>query len=458
MKLNLLALCNKEEMLEILKTIEANVYIFLSPWKLSQKEIPCKNQILGKNVFVYAHKALKKGKYFGKIKWNDITPLDGYLVKDMAQCEQETLRMVDRIKRIRNTYDTRRDYYLKNLRYWDYILKKYKINFFYRCAPPHEGYDNIIAHLCRIYGIRAVYSNPFFTNDGLFRYFASDVESVFPDFDYRKDQDNPELLSEIKKYFEMHWNKNKPKIIPPVNPKPAVQKRLLKMNKSIIKFYNSKCVKPDLTKPYIYMPLHYQWEATTCPMGGVFTNQELAVEILSRVGMPVYVKEHPRMSKNRSLEFYQKMLAMPNVKFISTKEDNYSLIDNSMFVATITGTAGFEAMLRGKPVIVFGDIYYMYGPGVWHVACWDNLKNVLENIKNYIPDENKIENFLKTLQTYLFRHNTKSIIQALSKEIIKNDVADELVFEDFPPLDNCTNKEASSLCLHCNECRRFDDD
>lgn len=40
------------------------------------------------------------------------------------------------------------------------------------------------------------------------------------------------------------------------------------------------------------------------------------------------------------------------------------MIRNSEFVATITGTAGFEAISGGKPVLAFGLAWYRGLPGV----------------------------------------------------------------------------------------------
>jgi hypothetical protein len=43
---------------------------------------------------------------------------------------------------------------------------------------------------------------------------------------------------------------------------------------------------PTAETPYVYLPLHLQPEATTSPMGGVFTDQYLALETLVRALPP----------------------------------------------------------------------------------------------------------------------------------------------------------------------------
>ena len=45
-------------------------------------------------------------------------------------------------------------------------------------------------------------------------------------------------------------------------------------------------------------------------------------------------------------------------------ENTISLIKGSVAVATITGTAGWEALFHGKPVIAFGLAWYRWAQGV----------------------------------------------------------------------------------------------
>jgi uncharacterized pyridoxamine 5'-phosphate oxidase family protein len=450
--MNILALCNQTEAIEILRTIRADKYIFINSVKVRGKHFPKNSNLtLGKNVFVYAHRALKKGRYFPKINWNKIPPLDGDLIEEMSLCEQETLKMCDRIGPISKNFEARRNYYYNNLRYFSYILLHHKIDVFYRCAPPHEGYDNVIAHLCKYYGIPAFYANPFHTNKGKLRYFARNVKNNFPDFDEKRSEiigkyKDMEIIlrEELEELLNTHWDHKIPSVIPPRNPKPKIQRKLLVLHKNLIKFYNSYCIKPNLKEKYIYFPLHYQYEATTCPMGGPFVDQHLAVELLSRTGITIYVKEHPRMSKNRNLEYYKKLLRIPNVRFVSQKTDNYALIDNSVCVANITGTAGWEAIMRGKPAIIFGDIHYGYCPGAFRIRNSTDVISVFSRINEFKPNKRDIEIYLKTLEEfYLFRHNTKDIIKALKYEIEK--VMEEKSMYIYSPMKSNYDEETKTF-------------
>jgi capsule polysaccharide export protein KpsC/LpsZ len=56
------------------------------------------------------------------------------------------------------------------------------------------------------------------------------------------------------------------------------------------------------------------------------------------------------------------------VHLISPLEDNFTLIKNARMVAVLTGTAGWEAIMLGIPVIVVGHAQYL-GIGEGFVRC-----------------------------------------------------------------------------------------
>jgi hypothetical protein len=157
------------------------------------------------------------------------------------------------------------------------------------------------------------------------------------------------------------------------------------------KEYISLQVPVDLEKKFLYLPLHYQPECTTAPMGGVFVEQLLMIEMLSKA-LPsdwiIYVKEHPIQWLPRGASYfnyryegyYRAIAALPNVRLIPITTDTYTLINRSQAVATITGTAGWEALLRGKPTLVFGYSWYRYAPGAYRVDSVPSLRDAFAKI------------------------------------------------------------------------------
>jgi hypothetical protein len=124
----------------------------------------------------------------------------------------------------------------------------------------------------------------------------------------------------------------------------------------------------DYSKSFVYFPLHLQPELTTSALGGAFNDQLDAVERL-RALLPVdwyiYLKENPKQGcEHRGLEFYHRLAGLKNVVYLRRDAGSFPLFENCQFVATITGTAGWEAVLGGKNCVVFGLAWYLNMPGV----------------------------------------------------------------------------------------------
>jgi len=139
--------------------------------------------------------------------------------------------------------------------------------------------------------------------------------------------------------------------------------------------------KPDFNKKYVYFPLHLQPEMTTTPLGGIYKDQALAIERLSEL-IPsdwiIYVKENPKQKEfMRQCSFWQRLNILENVQVVPIETNTYDLIKNSQFVATITGTVGWEAITGGKPVLIFGNAWYKNFPGVF---SYDKVKDVKQII------------------------------------------------------------------------------
>ncbi len=115
---------------------------------------------------------------------------------------------------------------------------------------------------------------------------------------------------------------------------------------------------------FIYFPLHMQPEATTMPLGLIWSDQLSLIEYLSQ-NLPSYkilVKEHPnqyrydfRKEKIRSLSFYESISKIKNVHLVDINTDSLILTKYSAAVAGISGSNQWEAIIRFKPVIQFAE-------------------------------------------------------------------------------------------------------
>ncbi|SDX54042.1 capsular polysaccharide export protein, LipB/KpsS family [Roseicitreum antarcticum] len=124
----------------------------------------------------------------------------------------------------------------------------------------------------------------------------------------------------------------------------------------------------DLSTPYVYMPLQLQPEMTTASLGGIYTDQALAIERLADMlpeGVRILVKENPKQGAYmRGPMFFHRLKRIPQVHFLPSFADTHALTANAQFVATVTGTVGWEAVRLGKPVLTFGRAWYRSFPGV----------------------------------------------------------------------------------------------
>lgn len=387
-----------------------------------KKRIERKLKILAKKnkrkIKLFEHKKMKKFEFFDKIDWNSIPPLSQKLIYDMSFCQNETMKMLERIRCIEpKLYENRYNHYFKSLRYFNYMLDKLSIDVFVRYSVPHMGYDNVLHHLCKLKGIKTYcvyFIHPYFG------YFMEDLNKPLKNFKYISNR--PFKFEKIEKLFSEYWNKEKltykPVTVPNVGRASKIQDKRKITKKELINYYNYKANKnPKLNKKYIYVALHFQHEATTCPLGGVFVNQHLMLDILSNIDIPIYVKEHPRISSNRNIDYYNRILKLKNTCLIPIDFDNDSLIENAFAIATVTGTAGWEATLKGKPCLAFGNIHYQYAPYCFRVSSLEEVIEAIKKIKTLNIEKCEIEKYLKGLEEYLFPLNHKSISIEFNKKL-----------------------------------------
>lgn len=165
----------------------------------------------------------------------------------------------------------------------------------------------------------------------------------------------------------------------------------------------------DFSKKFIYVPLHYQPECTTDTFGDIYTDQILMIDTLAYSlpeGWVVYTKENLsqwRLDRHGSYigryqGYFKELSKIKNVFLISPKISTFDLIEKSQVVATVTGTVGWEAVLRSKPAITFGYPWYMHCEGVFRVDSTESCREILEKINSgYKVDKQKVINYLAIL-------------------------------------------------------------
>lgn len=153
---------------------------------------------------------------------------------------------------------------------------------------------------------------------------------------------------------------------------------------------------PPAGLPYIYYPLHVDPEASTQVLAPMHTDQLSVIEGLAKsapANMTVVVKEHAPMVGLRPSGFYRRIREFPRTILVAPDQNSISLVKEAAVVAVITGTAAWEAVRMGKPVVVIGDSPYLsIGRGMVHEPCLANLGEALTRAMSLppAPDENII--------------------------------------------------------------------
>ena len=159
------------------------------------------------------------------------------------------------------------------------------------------------------------------------------------------------------------------------------------------------------TLDYVFCPLHTEWEVTLAVYSKPYLNQIEIIRNVSHsipVGMTVLVKEHPVSIGKRPLSYYQKMLDMPNVRLADPAMSSKPLVANARFVATLAGSIGWEAVMRQKPVVIFGHTPYEFLPNsmVRRVTDLERLGvEIADLLKNYRYREDAVNAYAAAIMS-----------------------------------------------------------
>ena len=186
-------------------------------------------------------------------------------------------------------------------------------------------------------------------------------------------------------------------------------------------------------KKMIYFPMHWQPELSTSILGGNYEDQLVALERLNvflKNDWIVVVKENTlQRSYQRKDFFFRRFKNLKNIYFIDNKINSKDVIEKADVVATISGTAGIEALLKSRKCMVFGSSWYKSCHGV--LVMTDSTSN--EEINNFINikfDKSKSLNDIKSLVSScnegVINYNYKSMVENFDHNKNCNQVARDL--------------------------------
>lgn len=132
---------------------------------------------------------------------------------------------------------------------------------------------------------------------------------------------------------------------------------------------------------FYFYPLHLEPEAVVLYHAyGIYANQvKLIQNVAAQLppGVLLYVKDHPHDQGYRSADDYLALKSVPNIRLLDSSLSGKAVTAHALGVITLTGTAGFEALLLGKQVFTFAKTFYSSGPGV---TLLRNIRDLREAI------------------------------------------------------------------------------
>ena len=383
---------------------------------------------------------------------NEHDTISSDILEKLHDSDYLAIAMIGRMDYVDISFSQKKHIYYKYAQFWYGMLKKYKPESILFSAIPHSGLHYTLYALAKIFGVKthivdytriAESTRAFMIEDytvgsrDIKRHLISNKDKKYSISDlsndikeYYLEQCNPKtdstpgymhesvaklrkphmrspklssiynnvkkgtfittIYSYLKMFFGVYNQITTDKNLRGYQVKILI-KKCIKKNKKLAKEYKIQQIAPDLSKNYVYVPLQVQPEATTAPHGGIFEDQLLMLQFLSR-SIPddwiIYVKENPtQLSYANSSSYlyrypgyYKEIAGMRNTHLVPTDVSTFDLIENCKAVVTVTGTAGWEVLLRGKPSIVFGYPWYMDCEGVFKVSDALSCKEALRKI------------------------------------------------------------------------------
>jgi len=366
-------------------------------------------------------------------------------IVSLSQWETELMTMMDKGF---STWpvDRRKDFYYDLLRYWGGVLDTLAPDAIIFNAIPHQVFNFVLYAVAKHRGIKTVIFDITYRHDRLiYSYDYRQGNDILAGAQKNGYGEGSVLLDDLPRYAQEYYKR----VSGTPDPTPAYLtefkrartplKNLWRRGRSLVPYIKDGSIfergarrffqmfkprlkdiyerlqrAPDFNKPYVYLPLHYQPEASSSPEAGVYVEQILMVKTLAAAlpsGWELYVKEHPAQwpshwgdfTAQRYPEFYKEIARVPNVRIVPIHTNTFALADHARATATGTGTAAWESVVRGKCALIFGYPWFMHAPGVFRVGGVADCRAALQKIESgCVPGRGQLFKYLKLLSRIVF--------------------------------------------------------
>ena len=203
---------------------------------------------------------------------------------------------------------------------------------------------------------------------------------------------------------------------------------------------------PD--EQFIYFPLQVEPERNVSFGAPYFSNQFEVISHLAKslpVNYKLYVKEHFSMKLRswRSIEFYKKILNLPNVRLIHPDVSQNELLSKCSLVCAITGSTGFEASVYGKPSLVFANVSYSELSCVFKIYDLDNIPNLIQHALQFKVNPIEIKQYIEFIIQNSIEFDAVSFHEKIMTEFHRGPIFDDKI--DMEKLLKFLNDNQESL-------------
>jgi len=397
-----------------------------------------------KDAVFHDHYDAWDGKPAKALKDTSFPPSSLELIERLYRTESIVLSMMDK-RYDKASVNERKHIYYSMLSYWSGVLDTFKPDAVIFAIVPHTVYNYILYELARLRELLApcfedtyVGSHLLFYDDfwegsnelrvalrhssnAKLRDLPEDLQTYFERFSRTEAQ--PFYMAQQKAVSSgsgLFYHRSRIALAGLLSGKTFVLiwrfiRRLFEENLS--QEYGEVESRSKISGPYVYFPLNMQPERSTSPQGGVFQDQILVAETVAAAlpdGWTLVIKEHPsqwwlrgktRYSSARYRNYYRRLARIPKTTLVPTFTNTFDLTKGAQAVVVITGTPGWEAIMRNIPAIVFGIPWYRDCPGVARVANVDECRSALSKVESgeLRPTADGVIAFLKSLSTVSVR-------------------------------------------------------
>ena len=357
------------------------------------------------------------------------------ILDQMQKCLGTLFPMMERINYYRKRNSRIYEAYFQYIIYWLTIIQEHKVEAVFFSAIPHEGITFVLYNLAKILNIKVIiFERTIFHDRSLMLKGIYDYPEFPEDFNEAKEFDNrfidgyydyqlkTRLLEEKRKskslsrFFKSIIHRHKDYVFD--SPYGLSDKKPSAITDNFNRFvesyrseyykkqYNRHLYKGPLSKKSVFYPLHFEPEKSTIPAGGRFWNQITVLNMLLDSlpeGWVIYVKEHPRqfsrsILKNalgRDRQFYEKLAIDDRIMTLDIHRDSADIIQQVGCVVTVTGTIGWEAILKSVPVMIFGYPWYYGCTQMKFINDYPEIREYLESL-----DKGEIKIDLEAVKKY----------------------------------------------------------